>query len=153
MPNVLLPVPHFEQSRDGTCLPTCARMVLAHWGQSYSEADLAVMLDAKPYGVPISNIKHLQQHGYQVEFGSLTIEQLQSHLLAGHPIIARVWTIMLDYWPDEVTSHVVVVVGFDETDIYLNDQTLSKAPQLIVWNGFLAAWAEFDEMAAVVYPF
>ncbi len=30
MPKDCLPVPHFEQSANGQCLPACARMVLAY---------------------------------------------------------------------------------------------------------------------------
>ena len=52
---------------------------------------------------------------------------------------------MLDYWSAEITSHVVVAVGFDETHIYLNDPALTYTPQAVGWDSFLAAWAEFDE--------
>lgn len=152
MPNVLLPVPHFEQSRDGTCLPACVRMVLAHWGQSLSEGELAQILDTKDYGTPISNVERLSRQGYQVEVGSLTVDQLKHHLTTDQPVIVRVWTAMLDYWPDEITSHVVVVVGFNDTHVYLNDPSLTKAPQPLVWDSFLAAWAEFDETSVIIYP-
>ncbi len=152
MPNVLLSVPHFEQSRDGACLPACARMVLAYWGQILTEADLAALLGTRIYGTPISNIKRLQSHGYQVDFGSFTREQLQGHLLAERPVIARVWTTMLDYWSAETSSHVVVVVGFDESHVYVNDPAFFEAPQAATWDGFLAAWAEFDEIASIISP-
>jgi predicted double-glycine peptidase len=127
-------------------------MVLAYWGQSFTEADLATLLGTRAYGTPISNIQRLESHGYQVAFGSLTRGQLQAHLLAERPVIARVWTAMLDYWQAEISSHVVVVVGFDETHVYLNDPAYPDAPQSSVWDGFLAAWAEFDETAGVVFP-
>lgn len=44
MPDVLLPVPHFEQSDYGYCLPACARMVLAHQNRQMSERELAEIL-------------------------------------------------------------------------------------------------------------
>ena len=59
---------------------------------------------------------------------------------------------MLEYWPHEDTSHVVVVVGFDETYVYLNDPALNEPAQATVWDSFLAAWAEFDETGIVIYP-
>jgi uncharacterized protein YvpB len=127
-------------------------MVLAHWGQSHSEAKLAKALGTKDFGTPISNVERLSQKGYQVDFGSLTVDQLKEHLSAGRPVIARVWTAMLDYWPGEITSHVVVVVGFDDTHLYLNDPALPKTPLSIEWDSFLAAWGEFDETCAVIYP-
>jgi len=152
MPNALLPVPHFEQSRDGACLPACLRMVLAYWGHHYSETEMAKILGTKDFGTPISNVERIRQYGYQVEMGMITETQLKAHLVAGSPVIARVWTAMLDYWPAEVSSHVVVVVGFDEAYVYLNDPALTKAPQPTGWNSFLAAWAEFDETAIMLRP-
>ncbi|MCA9998196.1 MAG: C39 family peptidase [Anaerolineales bacterium] len=150
MPNVLLPVPHFEQSRDGYCLPACVQMVLASfWGNQYNEATLAKILATKQYGTPIYNAKRLQQEGYQVVVSSLTKAQLESCLVEEQPVITRVWTAMLNYWDTE-TSHVVVVVGCNETAVFLNDPSLSAAPQMVVWDAFLAAWAEYDETAVIL---
>lgn len=56
---------------------------------------------------------------------------------------------MLDYW-DSSTSHVVVVVGYDESALFLNDPAFVTAPQIVTWNAFLAAWAEYDETAVVI---
>jgi hypothetical protein len=50
MPSVLLSVPHFEQSRDGVCLPACVRMVLAFWKKNLPEADIAQTLGTKEFG-------------------------------------------------------------------------------------------------------
>jgi len=127
-------------------------MVLAYWGHQQSEAELAELLGAKSFGTPISNVIRLQAQGYRVDFGSLTVAKLKAHLLANRPVIARVWTAMLDYWSEEITSHGVVVVGFDETHVYLNDPALTQVPQPTSWDSFLAAWAEFDETTVVIYP-
>ncbi|MBK9092644.1 MAG: C39 family peptidase [Anaerolineae bacterium] len=51
MPNVLLPVPFFRQSRDGFCLPACAAMILAYWGQMTSEAEMSKLLQTKSSGL------------------------------------------------------------------------------------------------------
>lgn len=110
------------------------------------------MLGSHDFGTPIFNVEKLRRQGYQVEFGSLTVEQLKAHLLAGRPVIARVWTKNLDYWQEEETSHVVVVVGFDDTRVYLNDPTSQEILQPTTWKSFLAAWAEFYETAAVIFP-
>jgi uncharacterized protein YvpB len=59
---------------------------------------------------------------------------------------------MLDYWEVE-TSHVVVVIGFDESLVYLNDPAFSLVPQAVLWDAFLAAWAEYDETAVLIIPF
>jgi len=147
----LLKTPHFKQPQDGMCLPTCVRMVLAHWGETVSEAKLVKVLGTKQFGTPISNVTRLSQLGYRVDFGPLTPEQLQTHINEGQPVIAQLWTMMLTYWPnDSDSSHIVVVVGFDETHVYLNDPAFEKVPQPLLWDGFLAAWAEFDETAVVL---
>lgn len=127
MPDVLLPVPHFKQSTDGMCLPACVRMVLAYWGQVVTEAAIAKHLQTKRFGTPISNVKRLEQWRYQVKFGSLTFEQLRFELGAKRPIIVRVWTVMLNYWQTD-TSHVAVVVGINDRQVYLNDPAFEQHP-------------------------
>jgi ABC-type bacteriocin/lantibiotic exporter with double-glycine peptidase domain len=149
MPSVLLPVPHFEQSSDGNCLPACIQMVLAFLGDEQTEATLARQLGTKTYGTPVRNAERLRDKGYQVTVGSLTRVELEVYLSNALPVITRVWTAMLDYW-DVVTSHVLVVVGYDESVVYLNDPAFVSAPQPVAWDAFLAAWAEYDETAVVI---
>jgi len=55
MPSDWLSVPHHKQSRDGQCLPACARMVLAYLGQDLDEARLARLLRTRPFGTPFVN--------------------------------------------------------------------------------------------------
>lgn len=52
MSNVLLPAPHFKQSRDGTCLPVCMQMVLAHLGDARTEADFSKLLGTNNADLP-----------------------------------------------------------------------------------------------------
>lgn len=149
MPNVLLPVSHFEQSRDGYCLPACLRIVLKHLGDERTEADLAKFLGTKAYGTPIRNAERLREDGYDVQVRQLVRPDLESYLGEGIPVTVRLWTTMLDYW-DVTTSHVAVTVGYDETSVFLNDPALPTAPQRVVWDAFLAAWAEYDETAVII---
>jgi hypothetical protein len=72
MPSVLLPVPHFEQSRDGYCLPACVRMVLAFFGDEQTEATFVNQLRTKRFGTPIRNIEWLRGRGYSVTIGAMT---------------------------------------------------------------------------------
>ncbi len=116
MPIVLLPVPHFEQSDDGYCLPACVRMVLAYQGQQLSEQELVESLGTQPFGTPISRVTELQNNQRLVEFRSFSEAELKHYLSRGLPLIARVWTGMLTYWPEE-TFHVVVVIGYDNREV------------------------------------
>lgn len=151
MPKGLLPAPRFEQSRDGACLPASARMVLAFWGDSRSEAELAALLGTKAYGTPLSNVGRLRVWGYDATLVTLTRPELETMVDDGVPVIVRVWTVMLDYWPVE-TSHVVVVIGYDEANVFVNDPAFADDTHVIPWDAFLAAWAEFDETAAIIRP-
>ena len=149
MPAVLLPVPHFEQSQHGYCLPACVRMVLAYQNRQMSEQTLAEILGTQPFGTPISNVNKLKAINCQVAFRSFTIAELKNYFQQGLPVIVRVWTGMLTCWA-EITFHVVVVVGFDEEQVFLNDPAFATAPQVVLWDSFLAAWAEYDEVGVVL---
>ncbi len=151
MPTVSLPAPRFEQSRDGACLPACVRMALAYWGDPRSEAEIAALLGTKPYGTPLSSAARLSNWGYDTSLVSLSRPELEALLGAGTPVIARIWTVMLDYWPVE-TSHVVLVIGFNDDHVIVNDPAFADSPRHILWDAFLAAWAEFDEAAIVIRP-
>jgi len=124
-------------------------MVLSHLGDERTEADLAELLGTKDYGTPIRNVERLRKEGYGLQVGLMTRTELVSCLEEGLPVIVRVWTLMLDYWRVD-TSHVVVVVGYDEETVFLNDPAVPTAPQQVVWDAFLAAWAEYDETAVFI---
>lgn len=71
----------------------------------------------------------------------------------GRPVIAQVWPVMLPYWALESTgSHVLVVVGYDDDTVYVNDPAFPTAPHAISHISFLAAWAEYDETSAIIIP-
>jgi ABC-type bacteriocin/lantibiotic exporter with double-glycine peptidase domain len=121
-------------------------MVLAYQNRQRSEQELVAILGTQSFGTPISHVNKLLAHQYRVELRSFSEEELKNYLLQEIPLIARVWTGMLTYWSEE-TFHVVVVVGFDDNHLYLNDPAFVTAPQSVTWDSFLAAWAEYDEVA------
>jgi ABC-type bacteriocin/lantibiotic exporter with double-glycine peptidase domain len=97
MPSVSLPVPHFEQSRDGACLPACVRMVLAYLGDDRSEAEIAALLGTKSYGTPISHVMRLRDWCHVADITALSRPELAILLDQSTPVIARVWTGFLSY--------------------------------------------------------
>lgn len=150
MPAFLLPVTHIQQSDEGFCLPACAQMVIRFQGRHLTEEFLADIFQATaPAGAVFSSVSRLEHHDCRVRFGSLTPEQLRVALQRGLPVICRLWTVMLDYWAED-TPHVAVVVGYDGEYVYLNDPAFAEAPQRVLWDGFLAAWEEYDRMAAII---
>lgn len=75
-------VPHRQQSKDGACLQACARMVLASYGEEYSEEDLSTLLKSRDFGTHARNIKFLERIGYRVRFGPSTLEVIERELAA-----------------------------------------------------------------------
>jgi len=144
-----LPVPHCKQSRDGACLPACARMVLLYLGLEVSEKRLARLLGTRSFGTPAGNLMRLTRLGLRVTFAPLSETSLRRHLQNGIPCIVLVQTEALPHWDCE-TYHAVVLVGLTEDTVYLNDPDADTAPQAASLQAFLLAWSEFDNLAAVI---
>ncbi|NJM40416.1 MAG: hypothetical protein HC853_06450 [Anaerolineae bacterium] len=83
-------VPHRQQSKDGACLQACARMVLASYGEEYSEDELSQLLKSRDFGTHARNITFLERIGYRVQFGPTSIETVRQELALGHCVIAFV---------------------------------------------------------------
>jgi len=127
-------------------------MVLAFYGDLRRESDIATQLGTKPYGTPISAVSRItQDRRYVATTVSLTDMLLKSHLDRGNPIIARVWTAMLSGWT-VTTSHVLVVIGYDDEGVFVNDPAFAQHPRFVAWDAFLASWAEFDETSVILTP-
>jgi ABC-type bacteriocin/lantibiotic exporter with double-glycine peptidase domain len=124
-------------------------MVLAHQNRPMSEGELVTILGTQSFGTPISHVSRLAAYRCQVTYRSFSTVELKDSLLAGMPVIARVWTGMLTYWSQE-SFHVVVVAGYDDEWVYLHDPAFADAPQAVSWDSFLAAWAEYDEAAVII---
>lgn len=126
-------------------------MVLAFLGQETSESALISLFGTDiAAGTPFSRIQRLEQRNYRVTYGLLDERRLRAAVQDGHPVVAQLWTAMLDYWLPEDTSHAAVVIGYDDRYVYLNDPAFPEAPQSVLWDGFLAAWEEYDRIAAII---
>ena len=150
MPDTSLAIPHHLQRSDGDCLAACAAMVLNHLSMSISYDRLLRLLDVKPYGTPGSHLKNLTDLGVQVRYARGTLQELFEHLAAGQPCIVRVRTDQLPYWT-YVTDHAVVVVGFNDQVVYINDPAFEQAPQRVSHVEFELAWMEFDYRYALIW--
>jgi ABC-type bacteriocin/lantibiotic exporter with double-glycine peptidase domain len=147
---VVLSLPHFQQSAEGTCLPACVRMVLAHLKLEYSEDEICRVLNAREFGTPSFAVQRLTTLGLQVIYQEWSIPQLQAALDADQPVILFVRTGFLDHWREDV-AHAVVVVGVeDDRRFWLHDPIRPTGPLAVSWDGLLAAWAEFDYRGAAI---
>ena len=149
MPASCTPVRHCRQSRPGACLPACVRMVLAAWGDTRTEAQLAAVFDSYEFGTPASRIKRLAKLSYHVEFGPSTLDELQVHLEDGLFPIVFVRADLLP-WADFGGLHALVLTEMTSTDVALLDPALADGPSRLSKDGFLLAWEEFDYLAAVI---
>ena len=148
---MLLPVSHYPQEHATSCIPAVVRMVLSFWSIEQNELVLSQMLQSEEEGTSIFNIKFLQEAGIGITVwvGEMDVEELKQNLDQGVPVIVAVWTANLLYWKVN-RPHAVVVVGYDEKTVYLNDPKFPDAPQTIAWDNFLAAWDEFGRFGALI---
>jgi ABC-type bacteriocin/lantibiotic exporter with double-glycine peptidase domain len=149
MPNAWLPVPAYKQSRDGRCLPACARMILAYFDDERSEDDLARLLQSRSFGTAANHIRLISRLGYTVTFEQGTEADLQRHLARNLPCIIFLKTDTLPHWATE-DSHAAVLVGVTPELVYLNDPAFDQNPQAVPLPNFLLAWSEFDYAYAVI---
>ena len=151
MPKTWLDVPHRTQSKEAGCLPACAEMILASFGHSMDQKDLACLLGTSRLGTPSSNIRRLASLGYVVTYGEVSLAEVATCLRQETPVIAFVRTGDLPYWQTD-TAHAIVVVGIDEHQVYVNDPYIAEAPQPIPKLAFLLAWARQDYTFAAIKP-
>ena len=149
MPKVLLSIPHNKQQGDGDCLAACASMVLAHLGHSVPYVKVLRELKVKSYGAPASNIKLLVRWNLTVTYSISDMAGLETLLTEGHPVIVFLRTGELPYWQIN-TDHAVVVVGYDDKNIYVNDPYFDHTPIAVSRGDFELAWLERDYFYALI---
>ena len=151
MPNGWLSVPHFKQECNYSCMAACVRMVLAYQGQSLSEAVVRQLLNTQLRGTTPRNLTSLGAVGVDVRLEVSNLSQLRDALAAGLPPLVFVDSGFLDYWQTDC-AHVAVLVGMDDTSVYLNDPFFDSAPQQASLASFLQAWARNAHLAAILRP-
>ena len=149
MPKDSMRVPHYRQSNPGACLPACARMVLAALGHTHTEAELAQAMGSYSFGTPAGRVTRLRELGYQVVYGTATLDELRSHLAGGHFPIVFVAADFLP-WADFSGFHALVLVATTDTEVLVMDPSLEEGPTSMTIDAFLLTWEEFDSRVAVI---
>lgn len=144
-----MPAPHLPQGSEGACLPACARMVLAAMGDFRTEDELARILNSYDFGTPARNITRLSSLGYRVTYESTTLDAMRAELDAGHFVIAFVRADFLP-WSDFDGFHAIVVLEVTDSEVVVNDPAQVEGALHLSTDGFLIAWAEFDQTAAFI---
>ena len=149
VPKILLSVPHLLQRSDGDCLAACVAMVLAYLDRVMDYAALLSLLKIRPHGAPAGNIRLLASLNLNVVYSKTDMVGLEAMLQQGHPVIVFVRTGELPYWTYS-TDHALLVVGYDESQLYVNDPYYSEAPIAVPRGDFELAWLEHDYRYALI---
>ena len=150
MASALLAVPLIRQKKDGECVPACAAMALAYIGIVVAYDRLVALLETDWFGTPSFKIQRLESLGVKVLYKHGSFAELERQLENNQPCIAFVKTKQLPYWDFEEDSHAVVVVGLDDSFVYVNDPRFAAAPIQVARGDFDLAWLEWDELYAVL---
>jgi ABC-type bacteriocin/lantibiotic exporter with double-glycine peptidase domain len=146
-----IPLPHFQQSAEGYCLPACARMILAYLGKNLAEDSIAKILGTQEFGTPSFAIRKLSALTLEVEYQEWSIPQMLTAIRSNRPLIAYVQTGFLEYFREGDVTHSVIIVGAtEEQSFMIHDPSLNAGPTIVSWNGLLAAWAEFSYRGATL---
>jgi ABC-type bacteriocin/lantibiotic exporter with double-glycine peptidase domain len=124
-------------------------MVLAYWRRDVTYSALLRLLRIQPYGAPAGNIRLLSGLGVRVTYSKTNLRGLEALLDQGLPVIVFVRTGELPYWTYQ-TDHAVVVVGYDEDYVYIDDPDRSGAPISVPSGDFELAWLERDYAYALI---
>ncbi|RLT45618.1 MAG: hypothetical protein DWI57_00115 [Chloroflexi bacterium] len=153
MPDISIGVPHYPQSNPGACLPACVRMVLAVYGKVHSERQIAVWLESYEFGTPAYHVEKLRRFGYSVDYRVSSLADLRQALQKGIVPIVFVHAGFLP-WTDFEGFHAVVVSGITEVEgeisLRLNDPSMLTGGQVLLFDGFMLVWEEFDRRAAFI---
>ena len=121
----------------------CAQMALLHIGIRRPQSELNRLLGLTQAGIPAPRIRRLAELGAYVEYEIGDEHALRGAVDRGFPLIAFLITGDLPYWAISL-RHAVLVVGYDDAIVYLNDPAFSDSPKHAGWGDFLLAWSEFD---------
>ncbi len=129
-PSVLLAKKHYKQELRASCVAAAARMLLDyHDIANVPEAELRRILKTKPDGTNVLNLLFLKDEkrwGLEVEIARANPDELFAAIrLHRIPVIAFVDTTPLPHW-NESTAHVVLVVGYNEEPVIINDPFFEK---------------------------
>jgi hypothetical protein len=151
MPSSWLNVPHYQQELEYSCVAACARMVLAHYGDFRSEAELRSLLDTRPTGTRAGNVMRLLGPPFEVYLRPSNLAELGKALADNQPPIVFLRTGFLEYWNMDI-FHTAVLVGIDAMTAGLDDPYFPTAPQKTSLPSFEKAWAQTGQFTAFVRP-
>jgi hypothetical protein len=125
-------------------------MVLDYLGYETPYDRLVTLLGTDWFGTPFRHLNRLKQLDVSVYIEHLSLEEIAEYLEQDLPVIACVHTADLSYWA-YTTEHVVVIVGMDESQVYVNDPSLAQGNHPVPIVEFELAQLNFDHLCAMRY--
>jgi ABC-type bacteriocin/lantibiotic exporter with double-glycine peptidase domain len=126
-------------------------MILDYLGVQVAYDRLLKLLKIEPFGASAYNLRYLSSLGLNTGIDVRDMTSLRELIQLDTPVIALVDTGELPYWSQK-TNHVVVVVGFNEEQIFVNDPAFANHPVAVDQVAFELAWLGFDYLSAVITP-
>lgn len=150
--NVYIKKTHYKQETAFSCIPACVRMVLEFHSIVMREAELRAKFKTKSYGTHIVNLLNLnhESYGIQTKIDFWSIAELKEFLQKFQtPCITLIRTEFLKHWESKC-SHAVVVVGFDDEHIIVNDPYFDEKEFRIPFDDFTNAWQINDGVVITI---
>jgi uncharacterized protein len=128
--NILCTVPDTRQSADYSCGAAALQAVLRYWGMDIEEDKLIKLLKTSPdYGTNEKDIVRVaKKMGLKAKFeDNITLEDLERSINEGIPVIVdcqswRSSRYSNKSWANDWRNgHYMVVIGIDESNVYLED--------------------------------
>lgn len=147
-----LPVPHFRQEAENTCVAACVRMVLKYHGKDVAESELVALLGTSFRGTLFSAFERVADLGFEVsirEGKPLDLFGIRDTCL---PLIVSVDSFLLPNHPPPGGAHAVVVAGATTHQVALLDPDRPGDPSFVRTEVFMKAWAQRDYRMAQLKP-
>jgi hypothetical protein len=126
-------------------------MVLAHFGDLRTEAELRSLLDTEPTGTRAGNIMRISGPAFEVYLRPSNMADLQKVLAENQPPIVLMQTGALEYWNADI-FHTAVLVGLDPVNAILHDPYFATVPQTTSLQSFEKAWSQTGQFTAFIRP-
>ena len=153
MPNVFIKKPHHRQEHDMSCLAACSKMLLDFTGNITAEKALRDLLHTDAFGTVVANILVLNTALPETKTAihRWPLSQLQNYLITKQrPCIVTVKTGLLPHWKGQDCAHALVVHGFGDEYILVNDPHFEDEEFRIMRDAFVLAWTELGNVVITI---
>jgi len=148
---IKVPVPDVRQRTNFSCGAACVQAICAYWGTGPdNEWDYIKHLKSDDRGgtLPKYIIQYLKKKKIQVEAKeNMTLDDLKANMDKGRPVICAIqaWGNSKVYNKNS-NGHYVVVIGYDDRHIFIEDPSINLCRGYIANKQFLNRWHDVDAL-------